>query len=284
MTAHHAYPANPEATTGQAGAWSVPHQRGPVRHPQPMPGATVGEPIDSADPGTPVRHDPVAVHIRNQVIHRMVAMNRNHAGLAWDNRRAQQICPHGVAFLYADPLQQRRSHTLQLCNVVAATRVVHDTEDVREAADLLYRLAALARSRYLPTPGGFDPAVQMAIHRDASSGNAHYIGLGLSTLDTLEGQWYQLYPQADDVDDIGGRCMAILLDGTAILIDRGPHRQVRSDIGVHATADLNFEGGFAPFDWTHHPDLSRLPVSTDIWRRMQDLHQITLNQHPRPSM
>jgi hypothetical protein len=34
-------------------------------------------------------------------------------------------------------------------------------------------------SRYLPTPGGCDPAVHMAVYHDDASGHANYIGIGI---------------------------------------------------------------------------------------------------------
>ena len=84
--------------------------------------------------------------------------------------------------------------------VVAASRIVPDTADVRELPTLLFRLARLARERYLPTPGGFDPAVQMAVYSDDTTGNAEYVGVGVSTLDTVESRWEQACAKANDTD------------------------------------------------------------------------------------
>lgn len=272
--------------------------RYPILHTPPPPGyAAAAAPAPVADgggPGAP-RHDPVAASVRNQVVDRMVRMSRNHATHAWENRRSQPVCPHAIGFLFADPVprsepdqdeteEQRRFRVLQFFTVAAATRMVNDSPDVRDLPQLLFRLTTLARERYLPTPGGFDPAVQMAIHRDRTSGRAQYIGLGVSTLDTLGATWDEALGTAMDVDDIPGRCFALLADNTAIVIDRGASRRARKDIGVHATTDLNYAGGLAPRLWTHHPTVSTMPAPSDVWDLMNDLHQLTFHQRPRPTL
>jgi hypothetical protein len=218
----------------------------------------------------------------------MVVFNSNHALLAWTNRRSQPICPHGVAFLYADPVTLPEPkpgvESPHWHRVVAATRVVHDTPDVRELPALLYRLIRLARSRYLPTPGGFDPAEHMAVYRDKSSGAAEYVGIGVSTLDAIDISWEQAYRGAEDVDDIGGRVFALLYDHTAILADRGAPRTARGDVGVHSTGELNYSNMMVPRMWTRHHDVSSMPVAREVWDLMYELHQLVYHQNPRPTL
>jgi hypothetical protein len=255
-------------------------------------------------------HNPVAVSARNEVIARMAQFSHTHAQLAWDARKSQRICPHAIAFLYADPQpipddpapnppqnggrvarpyleptdRQRRLRTLRFYRIAAATRLDHDTPDVRELPELLYRLANLARTEYLPKPGGFDPAVQLSLHQDATSAHAPYVGVGVSTLDTPGTTWEQTTKAAQDHSDVGGRCYALLFDHTALLIDRGPPRRVRNELGVHATTDLNYEGGVAPRLWTHHPDVSTMTAPLEVWDQMHTLHQLVYHQTPRPTL
>src|SRR5262249_25091269 len=139
---------------------------------------------------------------------------------AWRHRRDRPVAPHALGFLYADPIPPAEDGR-RYYHVVAATRMVNDDPAVRDLPALLYRLAALARERYLPTPGGFDPAVHMTTHQDEPSGAARYIGLGVSTLDTPAGTWDDVQASAGGADEVPGRCYALLCDGTAILADRG---------------------------------------------------------------
>ncbi|MDT5023579.1 MAG: hypothetical protein QOE61_5 [Micromonosporaceae bacterium] len=259
-------------------------------HAPPPHGYAAASFLGAGDGGraTAAGNDPVAVSARNNVIDRMVLLNYNHAILAWQGRRSQPICPHSIAFLYADPTPVAdaapNGDTPQWHRVAAATRIVHDTLDVRHLPDLLFRLNRLARTRYLPTPGGFDPAVHMAVYRDDASGHANYIGIGVSTLDTRQAPWEQAYRAAEDVDDLSGRALALLFDHTAILVDRGSPRQTRGDLGVHSTGELNYFGEAAPRIWTRHPEVSSMPVDREVWDLMHELHQLVYHQDPRPTL
>jgi hypothetical protein len=210
----------------------------------------------------------------------MVRMSAHHAAHAWRHRRDRPVAPHALGFLYADPIPPAEDGW-QFFTVVAATRMVNDDPAVRDLPQLLYRLTALARERYLPTPGGFDPAVHMTTHQDKPSGPAQYIGLGVSTLDTPAGMWDDVRARAAGTDEVPGRCYALLLDGTAILADRGA-RNSFDTVSVRCTADLNVAPGLAGRRWIHDPDVSTMPAPIDVWERMYDLHTLTLHQPRRP--
>jgi hypothetical protein len=233
-------------------------------------------------------YDPTAVSARNQVVDRTVLLNVNHALLAWQSR-AQPICPHAIAFLYADRVVPPRESSLGAAppswhRIVAASRIVHDTPDVRELPALLFRLARLAKTRYLPTPGGFDPAVHMSVYKDQTSGNAQYVGIAVSTLDTMTTSWEDACKEAEDVDDLGGRAYALLFDHTALLVDRGAARRARGELGIHSTRELNYRGNLAPRMWTRHPDVSTMPVAREVWDLMHELHSLIYQQNPRPTL
>ena len=108
--------------------------------------------------------DALAVSVRNQVVDRMVSLNRNHARVAY-NGAGTPVCPHAVAFLYLDavPTPTTDGPPTVWRKVVVASRIVPDTPDVRELPTLLFRLARLARERYVSAPGGFDPAAHMSV-------------------------------------------------------------------------------------------------------------------------
>jgi hypothetical protein len=261
----------PDETVGLPAVGPVLHSPPPLGHGRFEPG--------QAEP------DHLAVSVRNQAIHRMEALSRNHARLAFESP-GTPICPHAVAFLYLDAVptpSARGGHTV-FHKVVAAARVVPDTQDVRELPTLLFRLGRLARERYVPAPGGFDPAVHMSVYRDETTGRAEYVGVGVSTLDTPELRWEQACAQAEDTDDLGGRMFIVLADHTAILVDRPPPRRGRRDLGVHSTGDLNFRDALAPRMWTGHRDVSTMPVEPEIWDLLHELHQAVYQQNPRPTL
>ena len=255
--------------------------RGPVLHAPPSPGTTVTEP-----------HAPLApdwsVSVRNQVVDRLVTLNRNHAQVTWQ-ARSGPVSPNAIAFLYADPINLADERTgainRRAWRVVAATLVVPDTPDVRELPNLLYRLTRLARERYAATAGGFDPRTHMSVYQDNASGNAEYIGLAVSTLDSLDLSWEQARQDAQDVDDLGGRAIALLADHTALLIDRGPARRTRADLGIHCTGQLDFYGDLSPrMLWTHHPSVVTMPANREVWDLAYHLHTLVYQQNPRPTL
>jgi hypothetical protein len=251
---------------------------GPTLHSPPPLGQGQAEP-------DPAARDVLAVSIRNQAIDRMVLLNRNHARVALETP-GPRICPHSVAFLYLDtvPPPSPRSGQPLWRKVVAATRIVPDTPDVRVLPMLLFRLARLARERYVPTPGGFDPAVHMSVYHDASATKAEYIGVGVSTLDTPAQPWEQACAKAEDIDDLGGRMYVLLADQTAMLVDRPSARTGRRDLGIHSTGDLNYLDALANRMWTGHHNVSTMPAEQEVWDLMYELHQVTYRQNPRPTL
>ena len=224
----------------------------------------------------------MSASVRNQVVVRLVRMNLRHAAHAWEHRRDRPVAPHAVCFLYVD----RRPAEAQgeFLEVVAATRMFNDDPTVQDLPRLLHRLTVLARDRYAGTPGGFDPAVQMTGHHDQSSGAATYIGLGVSTLDTPAGGWAQMQQAATGPEDIAGRCLALLTDHTAMVLDRGASRDAFGAVSVHSTTDLNVAPGLAGRAWIHHRDVSTMPASADVWDRLHELHMVTVNQPHRPTL
>ena len=250
----------------------------PVLHAPPM----LGQRRDEQTHQPPAQ---LAISVRNQAVCRMEALSHNHARLAFD-RPGTPICPHAVAFLYLDTLPTTNVQGGQTLwrKVVAATRVVPDTHDVRDLPTLLFRLARLAQERYVPAPGGFDPAVHMSVYRDQTTGTAEYIGIGVSTLDTPNRPWERACAAAEDTDDLGARIYILLADCTAILVDRPPARRGRRDLGIHSTGEMNYHNALTHRMWTAHRDVSTMPVEPEVWDLMHELHQAAYQQNPRPTL
>jgi len=272
---------------GQPGQPSVGRPNpGPTLYIPPPPGYHApgsSAPVDGVAAGA-AGFDPIASSVRNQVVDRLLRMSVRHAAHAWRHRRDRPIAPNAIAFLYADPVPIADGQQVQYFKVVAATRMVNDDPTVRDLPRLLHRLAALARERYLPTPGGFDPATHMTNHHDQASGSAQYIGLAISTLDTPAGSWDEIQSTATGTEDLPGRGYALLVDHSAILIDRAANREAYGTISIHSTGDLNVAWGMAGRMWIRHPDVSSMPAPPDAWERMYELHALTLNQPQRPAL
>jgi hypothetical protein len=213
-----------------------------------------------AQPTGPPGHDPVMAEIRNQVIDRMHKMNFMHAMHAWERRRSTPIGPHGLAFLYWDvPGGGGRPQHLV---VDAATRLVHDEEEVRDLKRLLYRLYKLAVDRYLPD-GGFDPRTTMANRTGQMSAEARFIGLGVSSLDTMHGTWADVRDHAGGPMQIPGRCFAMLFDGTRMVLDRDDDRNF-GYVRIRSTRDLNVKPGDPSRLWTPEREI-REPEEVWWW-------------------
>ncbi len=217
--------------------------------------------------------DPASARIRNLAVDRLLRMNARHATHAWLQRRVHPVGPHGIAFLYYDQVPGAPVPT-----VLAATRLVDDTADVRALPRLLFRLANLARDRYAQ-PGGFDPRPLLANRQDPMSRQATYIGLGVSSLDSATHTWDRIQHAASGPLDLPGRCFALLGDGTHLLVDRGG-QDVFGEVRLAATHDLNIEQGIASRRWAWRPDLATATGTAEIWPRLADLHRLIAGSHP----
>jgi hypothetical protein len=162
--------------------------------------------------------------------------------------------------------------------VLAATRLVDDTADVRALPRLLFRLANLARDRYAQ-PGGFDPRPLLANRQDPMSPHATYIGLGVSSLDSATDTWERIQHAASGPLDLPGRCFALLGDGTQLLVDRGG-QDVFGEVRLAATHDLNIQLGLASRRWAWRPDLATTTGTAEIWPRLAELHRLIVGSDP----
>lgn len=260
MAAHHSHPQAPRRHAGpsHSGRYEPPRRAAPFGSPPPA------EPVSQ-----PPVHDPVAADLRNQVVDRLRRMSVLHSRHAWERRYRDPLGPHALAFFYTgpphgDPLR---------CTLRTATRLFLDGSDVEDLPRLLYDLVGLSNG-YL-AGGGFDPRAQMADRVERMPPRASYIGVGISTLDTPAGSWAQIRSSATSELEVPGRCFALLVDGTMLLLDRHGEQGFGA-FDVLSTHSLDVMPGqpWRMWRWAYHlADLAD-PATRDIWHWLGQLHQL----------
>jgi hypothetical protein len=158
------------------------------------------------------------VDVRNAALLRMREVNSRHGMHAFDQRGgADALGPHALAFLYVDV---DRDNTQRARYVVrAATRLFRDSDDVDHLPTLLATLARIAHS-YVQR-GGFDPRRTMAHRSDKMTPQANYIGVAVSSLDTLVGAWTDVRNHVQSALEVAGRSYINLIDDTRMILERG---------------------------------------------------------------
>ncbi len=208
---------------------------------------------------TPEKHDPVAAEIRNRIVDRLTIMNSRHALNAWDLRRKTPIGPHGLAFLYADPIPGGEKPRY---DVAAGTRLFLDGEDVRDLSELLGSVIRIASGR-LERGEDFDPLACMVDRADTMSSEATYVGVGVSTLDTPDMSWAESQVRATGPLGVPGRCYGLLSDGTRLLVDRAAH--MVGPARVHSSRHLDVEPGNPTRRWSWLSDQYEDPEGPEHW-------------------
>ena len=281
-------PGHPVHPLGMGGHVGVPRQRPAPAGADPPPppwspghtNGTGGGPAVQDDAARAERESGwVWANIRARVVDRLLRMNVRHGLHAWEYRRDRPVAPWAVAFLYARPLPPRDGEPVHYA-VAAATRMVNDDPDLPSAAHLLLRLTELARDRYLIPAGRFDPTV-MTTHQDPVDTTAFYLGVGLSCLGLPDTPWAQL--SRGDSNDIPGQGLALLTDGTALLVERGTRRDLNL-VTLHATAPLTVEHGLRDRSWIHHDTVTTVPAPVQVWEQLHALHTVTGGQPHPPTL
>ncbi|GIF74234.1 MULTISPECIES: hypothetical protein [Asanoa] len=231
-----------------------------------------------SDPGPDPLGTLDAAAARGAAANRLRAMNVRQGHYAWQQRRAQPVCPHAVAILFVDPAPLRPLPGSSFA-VVAATLMVDDEPDLSDPKQLLFRVESNARD-YIAA-GSFDPATQLANRYDESSGQAFYLGIALSTLDHRRQPWDPETVGAQK--DVPGTCYAWLRDNTVMQIDRlGADGFNEMTVYSNAVVGAGLASVFTA-DWervqrpagVHWHDMSA------FWNRLHALHTLLLNEEPR---
>jgi hypothetical protein len=117
----------------------------------------------------------------------------------------------------------------------------------------------------------------MANRTDSIPRSASYIGIGVSTLDTPDACWAKARQAAMSELDIGGRCFALLVDDTMLLLDRHGE-QGFGVFTIVSTHDLNVTPGLPTRMWRWGYYLADLtdPATREIWHWLGQLHGVCL--------
>jgi hypothetical protein len=166
--------------------------------------------------GAAETYNPVTTALRLRAVMRMLGMNSKHGLHAWDRRRNDPLGPHGIAFLYADPVPGRQD----LFELRAGTRLFLDGEDVRDLHRVVYEINDVARRRILANP--HQSVVPHLVNRfdDDLTSAATYYGVAVSSLDGMDGTWADVLKTANGPQEVGGRCYILLADECRIIMDR----------------------------------------------------------------
>ncbi|SIM53129.1 hypothetical protein [Micromonospora cremea] len=189
--------------------------------------------------------------LRKQVAYRCKRINTGHMVEA-DQRFGQPdaIGPHGVVlFFVSDALAE--PHGYQLHTAYRLWLASPEADDLpRLLADLAEvaseNIARGASTRRRWHPLGPDGSMVNGGDMSLPHGST-YVGVGVSTLDSDQGRWYQLAHTLRDlpatgrrlsVFDLKGQCYVLLTDGTAMHIDRDPHARLGVD-GIRCNRTLD---------------------------------------------
>ncbi|MFI2650804.1 hypothetical protein [Micromonospora fulviviridis] len=209
---------------------------------------------------------------------------------AADERFGQRnaIGPHGVMLFYtaAAPAEPRGYQLFTAYRLWLASPESNDLPrllaDLAEVAADNIAHATAARRRWNP----LGPDGSMVNGGDMTlPDGATYVGVGVTTLDTDQGSWYQVARALRDqpIDhrrrsmfDLKGQCYALLTDGTALHMERDPHAPLGVDgIRCNKTLDPDRISYYNP-----HANLTEQgdDAIRKMWRQLGLLHH-TLAAH-----
>ncbi|MET8263156.1 hypothetical protein ABZU92_04080 [Micromonospora arida] len=224
--------------------------------------------------------------LRTQVVYRSKRLNTGHL-IEADQRIGQRhaLGPHALMlFFVADAPAEPHGYKLH-----TAYRLWPQSPDSDFLPRLLAELTEVAADNIASigrewSPVG--PEGSMVNGGDMTlPADARYVGVGVSTLDSDQGRWYQVAGMLREAASAGrymsafnlkGQCYALLTDGTALHIDRDPQARLGDD-GVRCNKTLD------PNRITFHNPYERLTEQGDdetreIWRQLGALHH-TLSAH-----
>ena len=224
--------------------------------------------------GPPTTADPTDAVLRLQVIDRLRLMNTRQAMHAWDRRRKEPLGPHGIAFLYYDPVGEGHA-TPRRFEVRLATRLFLDGADVRNLPGLVRSIAGIVAE--YATRGRFDLRATMTNRHDPMSPDARYTGVAVSSLDSEVGAWEDTQRLAMTPLDVPGRCHALLGDGTRLLLDRSG-TDAGGDLGIRSSRPLETMSGPLVRSWGMLFDDDEYdPRERAEWNALEQLHDAVLH-------
>ncbi|RAO00767.1 hypothetical protein [Micromonospora noduli] len=284
--ASHPEPAAPVPPPGY-GAAHVPtsYQRPPEAAVPPIPpSGPSGYDQHSADGDVPA--DPRWADLRLQVVFRSKRLNTGHlieADQAFGGRGA--VGPHALMlFFVSDAPNEPHGYKLH-----TGYRLWPQSPDSDVLPQLLAEMTEVAADNIASIGRGWsplDPEGSMVNGGDMTlPPGAWYVGVGVSTLDSDQGRWYQVARTLREAAAAGrymsafnlkGQCYALLTDGTALHIDRDPQLRL-GDNGVRCNKTLNPDRISYHNPYEHFTEQGD-DETRDIWRQLGALHH-TLTTH-----
>ncbi|WP_244235925.1 hypothetical protein, partial [Micromonospora inaquosa] len=227
--------------------------------------------------------------LRKQVAYRCKRINTGHmveADQRFGGRDA--LGPHGVMLFFVSDAPGE-PHGYRLHTAYRLWLASPDSDDLpRLLADLdgvardNINRAASVRRRWHP----LGPDGSMVNGGDMSlPAHATYVGVGVSTLDSDQGRWYQLAHTLRDlpvtgrrlsVFDLKGQAYVLLTDGTAMHVDRDPHARMGVD-GIRCNRTLDADR-VSYYNRHEHLTEDGDDATRAVWRHLGALHH-TLTAH-----
>ncbi|WP_433532231.1 hypothetical protein ACQPYA_09460 [Micromonospora sp. CA-263727] len=224
--------------------------------------------------------------LRRQVAYRSKRLNHGHlveADLRYGTREA--LGPHAVMLFFTSP-GPSEPHGYRLHTGYRLFLASPESDDLPR---LLADLTAVAESNIARSAAAGRRWHPLGPHAAMVNGgdmtlppHAHYVGAGVSTLDSDDGRWDQLArslrnPAATGLRrsawDLKGQCFVLLVDGTAMHIERNPHARLGDD-GIRSSKPLDPNWNTC---W-HNPNAGLTEqgdhTARERWRHLTALHTI----------
>jgi hypothetical protein len=230
-------------------------------------------------PPPPPPQEFIAADIKRQTVRRLEKSIGLLADQAWTSRRRDPIAPHAVLYHFGVPDRERAPGWYRLRS---AMRVDPLSEELLDPAAFVKGLAlALYKKFHLGSVDVRDED-EICTYSEPMRKDATYIGVSLVTLVTPTQSWEHVLATATNALHIAGRSITTFIDGTHLLIDRGPAHILEQRF-IYTDAPLEY-GPEHTFRWYW---LSALPAaavpSTEIRYWLDELHRLatTAAQHPK---
>ncbi|WP_328366557.1 hypothetical protein [Micromonospora zamorensis] len=224
--------------------------------------------------------------LRNQVVYRSKRLNTGHL-IEADQRFGQRgaLGAHALMLFFVSDAPSE-PHGYKLHTVY---RLWPQSPDSDVLPQLLAEMTEVAADNIASLGRAWSPLGpegSMVNGGDMTlPGSTTYVGVGVSTLDSDQGRWYQVARKLREASAAGrymsafnlkGQCYVLLTDGTALHIDRDPQARLGED-GIRCNKTLD------PDRITFHNPYEHLTEqgddeTRDIWRQLTALHH-TLTAH-----
>lgn len=290
----------PSGSGGWSGFSPVPPGSAPGAAPRgPQHGQLSGSPAPVGGPGgydgaAPVSQDPPSgrsserwreptdedrrqAYLRSEVAFRLARANSTHTHEAAHRYGSSDaIGPHAVLLFWAAGDQTAPYG----CRLYTASRMWLDSPEAADLPRLLSDLTAVvddsiaradaAGRRWHP----LGPEASLVNGGDMNlPEGAVFLGVGVSTLDSVQGDWYQIAARlgvGQSGFDLRGQGYARLVDGTALHVDRNPHAPVGRR-GVRSTKTIEPDR-ISYYNPDEHLTSEGDERTRQVWRSLKELN------------